>query len=75
MGGDAMLVKLGHDLYPSEEVCFLCAKPFDGAGTAVTWVGVGARIYLHGEYCAGSFVLRIARDAWQIEHDRDDSSA
>lgn len=70
-----MLVKPGHELWPSTDGCFLCAKPFDGTGTAVMWVGVGARIYLHGEYCAGSFVLRVARDAWQVEHDRGDSPA
>jgi hypothetical protein len=27
-------------------------------------------MYLHGQRCAGSFVLRLARDAWQVEHEQ-----
>lgn len=69
-----MLVKPGSDLFPSEdELCFLCAKPFRDDGQAVRWTGDGVSIYLHGRYCAGSFVLRLARDAWQVEHERGES--
>jgi hypothetical protein len=36
----------------------------------VVWNGP-VKMWLHGG-CAGSFVLRLARDAWQVERDADD---
>jgi len=66
-----------HDFYPSNRddapTCFLCAKPFDPSDgqPVVYWVGGGTYIAFHGD-CAGSFVLRFARDAWEIQRDTDD---
>ena len=37
----------------------------------VLWSGSGGHLWLHGG-CAGSFVLRLARDAWEIERDASD---
>lgn len=65
------VVRPGSDLYPAKDrVCFLCAGTFDGSGDVVMWVGAGYFMYLHGQRCAGSFVLRLARDAWQVEHEQ-----
>ena len=53
----------------SESVCFLCAEP--PRYPMVVWHGAGGTqtILLHEE-CAGSLVLRLARDAWEVEHER-----
>lgn len=53
------------------DACFLCGKGADGV-PAVMWKGSGAgstvvTLLLHGG-CAGTFTLRLARDAWEVEH-------
>lgn len=60
------------DFYPKrEELCFLCSTLAGDGEPVVMWGGQDLTLYLHGG-CAGSFVLRIARDAWQVERDADD---
>ena len=63
------------DFYPKpDDPCFLCMSPAaDGEPVVMWWNGEDHVIYRHGG-CAGSFVLRLARDAWQIEHDADDGA-
>lgn len=51
--------------------CLLCGKPFEDEEPAVFWEGSEQSLYLHGG-CAGSFVLRLARDAWDVERRADD---
>lgn len=64
-----MLVRPGSDQYPSrDQLCFLCSQRFDRTGIVVMWAGPGHFIYLHGERCATSFVLRLSRDALEVEH-------
>lgn len=66
-----VLVRPGSDQYPSlDRLCFLCSKPFDGVGIVVMWAGPGHFVYLHGQRCASSFVLRLGRDAWEVEHEQ-----
>jgi hypothetical protein len=56
-----------HDHYPTDPSrCFLCSELFDDGLPVVYWTGADNEIFLHGE-CAGSFVLRLARDAWEID--------
>lgn len=59
------------ELYPpSGTECLLCLGDFSDGQPAVYWRG-GQDLFLHGG-CAGTFVLRLARDAWQLERDADD---
>jgi hypothetical protein len=65
------------DDQPTDELCVLCSEPAaDGQEPVVVWM-TGALgetaffLYWHAG-CAGSFVLRLGRDAWQLEHDRSD---
>ena len=62
----------GDERYPAESVsCFLCGEPAADGEPVAYWSGAGADLWLHGG-CVGSFVLRLARDAWQIENDAGD---
>jgi hypothetical protein len=69
----------GDDFYPTTESgdksqeCFLCGENFDPSDgePVVYWRGGGTNIHFHGG-CAGSFALRFARDAWEVERDADD---
>ena len=61
----------GDRFYPEAGTdCFLCGKSMDDEPVAY-WNDAGSSLYLHGG-CAGTFVLRLARDAWQIERDAAD---
>jgi hypothetical protein len=71
------VVRLGDQFYPGgsppwlnqEAVCSLCFSPVaDDSEPVVLWHGGNGDLWLHGR-CAGSFVLRLARDAWEIERD------
>ena len=65
------VIKHGDQYYPSaERRCALCSTAFDDDEPVVYWGGP-EDFYLHGG-CSGSFVLRLARDAWQVEHDAND---
>lgn len=56
-----------HDHYPSNPArCFLCSELFHDGLPVVYWTGGNNEIFLHGD-CAGSFVFRLARDAWEID--------
>ena len=62
------------EFYPEpKKTCFLCSGPAADGEPVVAWFGVSQDLYLHGG-CAGSFVLRLARDAWQVERDADDGA-
>ena len=68
----------GDDYYPTNvddgsHTCFLCSEEFDPSDgePVVYWVTRGAYIFFHGD-CAGSFVLRLARDAWEVQRDAND---
>lgn len=66
------IVLTGDGQYPAASVsCFLCGEPAGDGEPVVYWRGAGADLWLHGG-CAGSFVLRLARDAWEIERDAGD---
>jgi len=66
------VVAPGDEQYPSgSEVCFLCGDIVADGGPAVYWRGSGVDLWLHGG-CAGSFVLRLGRDAWEVERDAGD---
>jgi hypothetical protein len=57
--------------YPSvQDRCLLCSGDFSDGEPVVMWHGP-YRVWLHGG-CAGSFVLRIARDAWEVESKAED---
>jgi hypothetical protein len=62
----------GDDFYPTdpEDVCLLCLQPFTDGEPVVMWASK-TNIYLHGG-CSGTFALRLARDAWQVERDAND---
>jgi hypothetical protein len=47
--------------------CFLCGARIPHQSLAVYWAGATGHIALHRE-CAVSFVLRLARDCWELEH-------
>jgi hypothetical protein len=58
--------------YPDRQArCFLCGDSFADRQPVAFWGGANGNLYLHGG-CAGSFVLRLARDAWEIERDAAD---
>lgn len=59
------------DFYPSDKNCLLCGDDFSDGEPVVFWRGQDQELHLHGG-CAGSFVLRLARDAWQVERDAQD---
>lgn len=63
----------GDPQYPGKStLCFLCGESVADGEPVVYWHGGGvAHLWLHGG-CAGSFVLRLARDAWEIERDAGD---
>jgi hypothetical protein len=48
----------------------LCNEPLIVEEPVVMWRGA-TDLYLHGG-CAGTFVLRLARDAWEVERDAND---
>ena len=59
--------------YPDDtKACLLCTKGFSDQEPIVLWRG-SKDIYVHGG-CAGTLVLRLARDAWQVERDADDGA-
>jgi hypothetical protein len=66
------IFKPGDRFYPEgpDVACLLCSKPFTDDEPIVMWSGI-TNIYLHGG-CAGTFVLRLARDAWQVENEAND---
>ena len=65
----SVIIDSKHDRYPSaENTCILCAGGFEDGQPVVFW---NSQLYWHGG-CAGSFALRFARDAWQVEHDAAD---
>lgn len=65
------VIKTDEPSYPdAEQACLLCFGDFTDGEPVVMWGGP-QRLYLHGG-CAGSFVLRLARDAWEVERDADD---
>ena len=47
--------------------CFLCGHSIGRQAMAVYWGGATGDIALH-RACATSFVLRLARDCWELEH-------
>jgi hypothetical protein len=47
-------------------VCFLCGHSIPRQWLAVHWDGATGAITLH-RGCATSFVLRLARDCWELE--------
>ena len=63
----------GDPQYPGEStLCFWCAESVADGEPVVYWHGGGGgQLWLHGG-CVGSFVLRLARDAWEIERDAGD---
>jgi hypothetical protein len=50
-----------------DPTCLLCSTPLTHDEPTVVWTGI-TNIFLHGG-CATSFVLRLARDAWEVERD------
>jgi hypothetical protein len=50
--------------------CFLCGEPLQRPPTIV-WVGNTGSIAFHA-VCGTSFVLRLARDCWELERDASD---
>ena len=50
-----------------EDRCFLCSEPISRQEVAIMWAGATGEIVLHAR-CATSFVLRLARDCWEVEH-------
>jgi hypothetical protein len=65
------IYKLGEQFGPQPgAVCMLCDKPLIADEPIVMWSGP-ADLCLHGS-CAGTFVLRLARDAWEVERDAND---
>lgn len=46
--------------------CFLCGERISPQSIAVYWGGATASIAFH-RGCASSFVLRLARDCWELE--------
>ena len=66
------VLEANHERYPDKDAgCFLCGDSFADRQPVAFWGGATGNLYLHGG-CAGSFVLRIARDAWEIERDAAD---
>jgi hypothetical protein len=49
-----------------ELICFLCGGPIRKQSMAVYWLGATGGINFH-RACATSFVLRLARDCWELE--------
>jgi hypothetical protein len=72
------ILKPDHMDYPTDHLCVLCSEPAaDGKEPVVVWAteAVGDAspfLYWHAG-CTTSFVLRLGRDAWQLEHDRADN--
>lgn len=65
------ICKVGEEWGPEPgELCMLCSEPLIVEEPAVMWRGP-TDLYLHGG-CAGTFVLRLARDAWEVERDAND---
>jgi hypothetical protein len=71
------IIKSGDDKYPTDELCVLCSEPAaDGQEPVVVWMSgaLGETAFFLDWHAgrAGSFVPRLGRDAWQLEHDRSD---
>jgi hypothetical protein len=65
------IYKLGDEWGPSKgSICLLCREPLTEDEPVVMWAGP-PDLCLHGG-CAGTFALRIARDAWEVERDAND---
>jgi hypothetical protein len=66
------VIKLDDPFFPDDPDprCLLCSDPLKDDEPIVFWAGV-SNLYLHGS-CAGTFVLRLARDAWEVERDAND---
>lgn len=47
--------------------CFLCGEVL--SFPMIMWAGMTSSIYLHEE-CASQFVVRLARDCWELENNR-----
>lgn len=65
---------VGDEWGPREDdACALCSASVLAPANepVVIWRGGSGRLALHGG-CAGSFVLRLARDAWELERDAAD---
>jgi hypothetical protein len=67
------ICKLGEDEFCPQpgDLCVLCLKPLVADEPIVYWHGGPTKLNLHGG-CAGTFVLRLARDAWEVERDAND---
>jgi hypothetical protein len=66
------IYRLGEDEFAPQpgDLCMLCQEPLTDDEPIVMWSGP-TQLNLHGG-CAGTFVLRLARDAWQVEHEASD---
>ncbi len=65
------IYKVGDQFGPKTDArCMLCSQPLDPDEPVVMWSGPDD-LCLHGG-CAGTFVLRLARDAWEVERDAND---
>lgn len=64
--------RLGEDEFGPQpgDSCMLCHEPLTADEPIVFWAGP-TNLTLHGG-CAGTFVLRLARDAWEVERDAND---
>ena len=52
-----------------EQLCFLCSESI--TLPAIVWAGATGSISFHPA-CGTSFLLRLGRDLWQLEHDASD---
>jgi hypothetical protein len=65
------IYELGDQFGPKPgALCMLCQEPLIAGEPVVMWSGP-TDLNLHGG-CAGTFVLRLARDAWQVENEAND---
>jgi hypothetical protein len=65
------IYKMGDQWGPKpDSLCMLCEQSFTKEEPVVMWAGP-TDLCLHGG-CAGTFVLRLARDAWEVEREAND---
>lgn len=63
-----MLLRPGHDAFPpSTHLCVFCSQRVGSDEPVVFWRGA-IDVVLHMA-CSGPFVLRLARDALEAEHE------
>lgn len=65
------IYKMGDQWGPKPDSrCMLCQEPLTTDEPVIMWGGP-VDLCLHGG-CAGTFVLRLARDAWEVERNAND---